>query len=37
VCFMMDVVVGQWDTGQASDMCDLMNVVVEEWDTGQGT
>jgi hypothetical protein len=36
VCYMMDVEVGQWDTGQARDMCDLMNVAVGQCDTEQG-
>jgi hypothetical protein len=32
---MMDVAVGQWDTGQGSGMCDIIDVVVGQWDTGQ--
>jgi hypothetical protein len=35
VCYMIDVVVGQWDTGQARDMCDMMIIALGQWDTVQ--
>jgi hypothetical protein len=31
---MMDVEVGQWDTGKGGDMCYIMDVAVGQWDSG---